>query len=149
MLLPGIKESLQSRLADTDQGCMEYTGAKKWFGHGNFCYKGVAQLAHRVSWEIHFGEIPEGQCVLHLCDNPPCCNPEHLFLGSRADNAMDRDKKGRTAKGKRANAKLSTADIQYIRTNSENLTRATLAQKFQVHPRTIQRVKNDKSRVGA
>jgi HNH endonuclease len=56
---------------------------------------GVMQYAHRLVWEYTYGPIPEGFQVLHHCDNPPCCNPEHLFLGTSLDNNRDRDAKGR------------------------------------------------------
>jgi len=56
--------------------------------------------AHRVSWEIHFGEISKGICVLHKCDNPICTNPRHLWLGTKADNNKDCAKKGRTSSRK-------------------------------------------------
>ena len=52
-------------------------------------------LAHRVSWEFANGPIPENMCVLHACDTPLCVNPEHLFLGTLADNMADKEKKGR------------------------------------------------------
>jgi hypothetical protein len=55
-----------------------------------------AVLAHRLSWIVHFGEIPVGMHILHKCDNPPCCNPNHLFMGTNYDNILDRVKKGRS-----------------------------------------------------
>jgi len=53
------------------------------------------ERAHRVAWVLTIGPIPEGQVACHRCDNPPCCNPGHLFLGTQAANVADRDEKGR------------------------------------------------------
>lgn len=78
-------------------------------------------LGHRVSWVKHFGPIPDGLWVLHKCDTPACCNPQHLFLGSPADNTRDMMKKGR---GKcppprfgdqSPAAKLTSDDVREIR----------------------------------
>jgi hypothetical protein len=84
-----IKEIL-SRYTINDNGCWEYTGFKN-YGYGE-CNAGKV---HRLSYEYYIGTIPIGLCVLHKCDNPPCFNPKHLFLGTQRDNMKDRDKKGR------------------------------------------------------
>jgi len=63
-------------------------------GYGIFWLNGRKVLSHRVSWEIHNGPIPKGMNVLHDCDNPPCVNPEHLWLGTHSDNIQDAADKG-------------------------------------------------------
>ena len=72
--------------------------------------------AHRFSWTLHNSAIPEGMCVLHRCDNPPCVNPAHLFLGDNSANVADRMRKGRGYKGESApQAILTEADVLEIR----------------------------------
>jgi|SRR5688572_195378 len=68
-------------------------------GYGNFSLNGKQINSHRVAWEQTYGRIPRGKHVLHKCDNPPCCNPGHLFLGNPLMNARDRTKKERSTKG--------------------------------------------------
>lgn len=85
-------------------------------GYGWFYANCEAESSHRVAWQIENGEIPDGLYVLHKCDNPPCCNPSHLFLGTGADNMADKVKKGRCQKGsQQSQAKLTEADIPGIR----------------------------------
>ena len=79
--------------------CWVWTACSNARGYGRFSYRGTPTLAHRVSWELHRGAIPDGLSVLHKCDNPPCVRPEHLFLGTMAENNLDKCKKGRWRKG--------------------------------------------------
>jgi len=64
-------------------------------GYGRVTWLGELRLAHRVAWELIHGPVPNGLCVLHRCDNPPCVNPSHLFPGTKSDNAVDCARKGR------------------------------------------------------
>ncbi len=68
--------------------------------------------AHRFSYELHFGRIPDGMQVCHHCDNPPCVNPDHLFLGTPGDNVRDASRKGRLHVARPTRRKVSDADIR-------------------------------------
>lgn len=87
------------------QGCWEYKGAQNKDGYGRGLSEGTYQLAHRRIYEAFVGQIPSGLCVLHHCDNPPCCRPSHLFLGTRTDNAKDKLLKMRQARGASSGAR--------------------------------------------
>jgi hypothetical protein len=95
--------------------CWPWTGRIDQDGYGRFDVDGRPQLAHRIAWTIEGGKEPwiEGEvaCVLHRCDNPPCCNPFHLFLGTRADNNADMRAKGRSYTGEHAGELNSSAKL--------------------------------------
>ena len=78
--------------------CWEWTACITIDGYGSFNFEGQSQLAHRISWLITFGVYPE-EYVLHRCDNRLCVRPDHLFLGTNADNIQDMVNKGRQSKG--------------------------------------------------
>ena len=80
---------------DDESGCWRWTGTKHYSGYGCFRVLGKMWRAHRLSWVIHNGIIPDELCVLHRCDEPECVNPKHLFLGTQKDNLYDCINKGR------------------------------------------------------
>lgn len=101
---------------------------------------GKPQYVHRLLWEYLYGEIPQGMHVLHRCDNPPCLNPDHLFLGTQADNNIDRAKK------ERGNvSKTSPQQVREIR--ESKLKNIVLASIYNVTPDAISRIKNRKRRI--
>lgn len=113
-----VAERLWSRVVVAPSGCWEWQGYRRPGGHGQIGNEGRLLGTHRVAWELTKGPIPSGMFVCHHCDNPPCCNPEHLFLGTAADNARDMARKGRGrgAEGlSNANARLSDKDVRAIR----------------------------------
>jgi hypothetical protein len=98
-------EKLMDKVEIDENGCWNWTGTKIPQGYGHTHYRGKSIYTHRLLYILTYGEIPEGLCCLHKCDNPSCCNPEHLFLGTMADNMHDRDMKGRDRYSKAKNIK--------------------------------------------
>lgn len=97
-------------IPEPNSGCWLWTGARARFGYGSFYFNRRCSVAHRVSWIIAGRDIPEGLQLCHRCDVPSCVNPEHLFLGTQAENTQDCFSKGRRneARGERKpQAKLS------------------------------------------
>src|SRR3990167_1210519 len=81
---------------DSPEKCWEWKSCKNPEGYGQFTIDGKKVYAHRYSWELHNGTIPDGLWVLHHCDNPACVNPDHLFVGTQTDNMQDMISKGRS-----------------------------------------------------
>lgn len=123
-------------------GCWEWTGAKTTRGYGmlGLGNRKTAEV-HRISWKIHRGEIPEGVCVCHRCDNPGCVNPEHLFLGTKSDNRADAMMKGRLQKLDDRKEK-EIEDLYYSRSK---ISQKRLAKIFGVSQSTIGRITRVKS----
>lgn len=85
--------------------CWIWTGGGRGQGYGALKFKGKIVDAHRVSYELHYGEIPKGMFVCHTCDNRKCVNPDHLFLGTQKDNMRDCKNKGRLVISKKSRFK--------------------------------------------
>ena len=83
-------------IAADDEGCWEWTAGTNRAGYGQIRDGEYSRRAHRLSWELKFGPIPDGLNVLHRCDTPPCIRPGHLFLGTQTENMRDMYKKGRS-----------------------------------------------------
>ena len=150
-------------VVDKDTGCWNWSGAPTTYGYGviagpingkRYAPKGQQLLAHRASWIIHNGDIPSGEgshgyVVMHKCDNRLCVNPEHLVLGTQADNVKDMIEKGRKVSGTPSGVKhwrssiKDPADIELIRSTERN-TKA-LAERFGVHVCTIKRIRRGES----
>lgn len=96
---PNTHETFLGRIKISENGCWEWQHSKDKRGYGKISIKGKSWRSHRYAYQYYKGEIGE-LSVLHKCDNPPCCNPDHLFLGNTYENAIDMLKKGRGGKTK-------------------------------------------------
>lgn len=137
--------------------CWEWTGPRKWFGHGsiNHSVDGIRYHypAHRIAWErAHGRSIPDGMVVRHSCDNPPCVNPAHLELGTQADNVRDRTARdraptianGRNTELAKSRSKLTIeqlAEAKELRA-ATGLSYARLGRHFGVSEMTMYRAIN-------
>jgi HNH endonuclease len=118
MVIP-LKDRFFSSIGlKNDNGFMLWILSTNKDGYGKTCDDNNKHvLAHRVAYEFAFGPIPDGMQVLHKCDNPPCCNPEHLFLGTHGNNMGDKAEKRRSYRPsgeKNVNARLSEKDVLEI-----------------------------------
>ncbi len=128
------------------EACWIWQAARQRKGYGRFGIKKLTVSAHRFSWILVRGEIPLGLCICHHCDNPPCVNPDHLFLGTNADNTRDSINKGRLSLNAvhgeaHPNNKLLASTVLAIRREVVvGISMRELARRYNVSHVTIQRI---------
>jgi len=125
--------------------CWEWTDYLNPDGYGRLQINKTSIGAHRVAYELFIGPIPDGLFVLHSCDNPPCVNPLHLFLGTTQDNTQDKINKNRQQKGEADRySKLTEQEVLEIRARytTGGITHKQLADNYNVTPGTIYFVVN-------
>jgi hypothetical protein len=146
------------------EGCWEWTGHTTPHGYGMICmggHKGKNVTTHRVSYMLHHGAIPSRACVLHKCDNRKCVRPDHLYLGTQADNVRDMYQRNRQPKNDRValmlktptigsmngSAKLTEGDVQEIRQRSTGRRGEAhrFAEEFGVNAMSIYKVLKGKT----
>lgn len=141
--LPGTRGELAARfwakVAKSD-GCWLWTASRRGKGYGAISVDGKLRIAHRFSYEMHCGPIPDGMFVCHRCDVPACVNPDHLFLGTVRDNTADKMAKGRYRQvpligESNGRTKLTAEAVVAIRTSGLSLRKAAV--EFGVSPRQI------------
>jgi hypothetical protein len=127
--------------------CWEWTGPLSGHGYGRIKDNYVTRSAHRVSYELAYGTIPQGASICHTCDNPKCVRPLHLYAGSHSDNMRDRRERGRANMPygeSHYNAKLSDDQVIAIRNSTDK--GVDLARRFGVHTTTISQIRNGQRR---
>ena len=138
--------------------CHPFIGCRNQEGYGGVLVDGISRKAHRIAWELAIGPIPDGLLVLHHCDNPPCCNVRHLWLGTDADNNADMMRKGRNRQqsgdrnGSRLHperlrrganhpkTRLTDEQVREIRALKDRVSQESVAMIYEIDQTTVSRI---------
>jgi len=143
---PSVVYPFEARIAKRTErqanGCLVWTGSKVGdTGYGKMTIDKRDHRVHRAMWEHHNGPIPPGINVLHKCDNPPCCEVAHLFLGTCQDNSDDQYAKGRRVVGAHVGtSKLCAAEVQVARSLLPVCSQAEVARLLDISTSQMHRI---------
>jgi len=153
MILDSEKSSLERRLkanCAANGRCLEWTGSRNARGYGQIRTlserrRPTPRLVHRVAFEMYLGPIPDGDCVLHSCDNPSCFRLDHLHLGSRLDNNREMSERHRVSCGdQHYGSRLTGLQVSEMRTRYRlGESQADLARVYRTHQSNVSRIVRD------
>jgi hypothetical protein len=136
-----------NRVSRAPDDCWTWLGGTDPKGYGRFSISGIDKVAHRVAYELTVAPIPSGFCVCHMCDNPGCCRPSHLWAGTKKQNTADMHQKRRWHQGSRENlprgeahyrARLTAEQVREIRQlRAEGLSHWRLSKMYGVAPGAV------------
>lgn len=147
--LQDIKRRFFAKIKEQPNGCHEWVAAKHQFGYGDVTIDGRSEGAHRVAWVLANGPLPElpgpgPTMVCHTCDNPPCCNPAHLFVGKARNNTWDKVAKNRDRNGRNHPRTNMTLEIAKAVKAYKGSAREA-AEVFGISRRRASAIKNDET----
>jgi len=142
-----ITERIESKTKINElTGCLEWQGYLNVWGYAKIKHENTMKLSHRLVWELRYGDIPKDLCILHKCDNPKCCNIDHLFLGTHADNNIDMQEKGRGRypRGSECvHTELTEENVIEIRRMlSEKISYKKIYERFNIKSSAIKSIRN-------
>lgn len=153
-----VESLLDNTISIPESGCNIWEGSHNSKGRPNIHFNGKTVEVHRLIWQLKNGPIPSGMCICHTCDVPSCINPDHLWLGTIADNTKDAHDKGRLKppepsgylKGRKGDnhpaSKLNASQVIIIRHKlSQGVTMGTLSREYGVTVPNIAAIKNRKT----
>lgn len=128
-----------------EEECWNWIGSVNHKGYGSFSVKSSfpTKIAHRIAYLLHYGRIDLSLFVCHSCDNPSCCNPNHLWQGTAKENSSDMKRKGRSPRGvKQGHSMLSETDVLAIRAmyNTGRFEQKNIAEKFKTSKGNIHHI---------
>ena len=135
-----LHHTLVSRTTVMASGCIEWNLFRDKDGYGQIKVRKKTRLAHRISYELSVGPIPPGLQVLHRCDNPPCVNPAHLFVGTHMDNVNDCLGKGRWVNGPK-NGMSKLTDEQVLKIRADTRTGVAIAAEYKIAKTLVSQIR--------